>query len=179
MAPGKSKTQSYLAIGQITSAHGIRGEVKVLVMTDFPERYRVGAKVYLGTLADCRPTEIETVRPHKGMMLVKLSGVPDRNTAETLQGQYLMIPDEQAMPLGEHENYAHDLIGLAVETQDGKSLGTLVEILFTRANDVYVVSGPAGEILLPALREVILRVDLAAKKIIVAVPEGLLDAEED
>jgi 16S rRNA processing protein RimM len=112
-------------------------------------------------------------------MLVKLTGVPDRNAAETLRGQYLMLPDEQAMPLGEHENYAHDLIGLAVETKDGKSLGVLVEILFTRANDVYVVAGPAGEILLPALREVILRVDLAAKKIIVALPEGLLDAEED
>jgi len=179
MPPGKSKTQSYLAIGQITSAHGIRGEIKVLVMTDFPERYRAGAKVYLGTLTDCTPTEIEAARPHKGMMLVKLSNVPDRNAAETLQGQYLMIPDEQAMPLGEHENYAHDLIGLAVETQDGKPLGTSIEILFTRANDVYVVAGPEGEILLPALREVILRVDLAAKKIIVAVPEGLLDAEED
>jgi 16S rRNA processing protein RimM len=179
MAPAKSKTPSYLAIGQITGAHGIRGEVKVLVMTDFPERYRPGAKVYLGTLADCVPTEIETVRPHKGAMLVKLFNVPDRNVAETLQGRYLMIPDEQAMPLGEHENYAHDLIGLAVETKDGKLLGILVEILFTRANDVYVVAGSTGEILLPALREVILRVDLAAKKMIVALPEGLLDAEED
>jgi len=179
MAPGKSKTQSYFAIGQITGAHGIRGEVKVLVMTDFPERYHPGAKVYLGTLTDCVPTQIDAVRPHKGVMLVKLAGVPDRNAAETLRGQYLMLPDEQAMPLGEHENYAHDLIGLAVETKDGKSLGVLVEILFTRANDVYVVAGPAGEILLPALREVILRVDLAAKKIIVALPEGLLDAEED
>ena len=142
MAPAKSRTPSYLAIGQITGAHGIRGEVKVLVMTDFPERYRAGAKVYLGTLADCRSVEIEAVRPHKGMMLVKLSGVPDRNTAETLQGQYLMIPDEQAMPLGEHENYAHDLLGLAVETQEGESLGTLVEILFTRANDVYGCGQP-------------------------------------
>jgi 16S rRNA processing protein RimM len=179
MTPGQPKAPSYLAIGQITGAHGIRGEVKVLVMTDFPERYRIGAKVYLGTLADCVPTEIEAVRPHKGMLLVKLTGVPDRNVAETLQGRYLMIPDEQAMPLGEHEHYAHDMIGLAVETADGSPLGVLVEILFTRANDVYVVAGAKGEILLPALREVILRVDLAAKKMIVAVPEGLLGEEED
>jgi 16S rRNA processing protein RimM len=169
----------YFVIGQIVGVHGIHGEVKVSVMTDFPERYRPGSKVYLGTEHECRPAEIQAARPHKGVMLVKLSVVPDRNVAETLPGQYLLIPAGQAMPLGEHENYAHDLIGLAVKTADGAELGTVTEILFTSANDVYVVSGPAGEILLPALREVILSVDLAASTMTVAVPAGLLDTEED
>ena len=169
----------YIAIGKIVGAHGIRGEVKVTVMTDFPERYRPGAKIYLGTLDRCVPVEIQAVRPHKGMMLVKLSSIPDRNIAETLHDQYLLIREDQIMPLGEHENYAHDLIGLAVETADGEPLGKLTEILFTGANDVYVVTGPDGEILLPALRDVVLQVDLQAGKMTVAVPAGLLDAAEE
>lgn len=180
MTSRDSKPGGYIAIGQIIGAHGIRGEVKVAVMTDFPQRYRPGAKTYLGTEAHCVLTEIEAVRPHKEILLVKLAAVPDRNAAEALQGQYLLIPEEEAMPLGEHENYVHDLIGLAVETVAGESLGTLTEILFTGANDVYVVTGPEGnEILLPALRDVVLRVDLVEHKMTVAIPEGLLSPEED
>lgn len=175
----KQQSTGYLAIGQVVGVHGIRGEVKVSVMTDFPQRYRPGVQVYLGTELDCIPTAIETARPHKGVMLVKLAAVPDRNMAETLQGQYLLIPAEQAMPLAENEHYAHDLIGLSVETVAGEALGTLTEVLFTGANDVYVVAGPAGETLLPALRSVILQVDLAAGKMTVAVPDGLRDPEED
>ncbi len=179
MENSERKRQGYFAIGQIMGAHGIRGEVKVSVMTDFPERYKPGVKVFVGTEDDCIPSQIETSRPHKGVMLVKLAMVPDRSVAETLRGKYLLIPEEQAMPLGEHENYVHDLVGLAVETTDGKALGKLTEILFTRANDVYVVDGPDGEVLLPALREVVVRVDVAAGKMIVVVPDGLLDAEKD
>jgi 16S rRNA processing protein RimM len=175
----KQQSTGYLAIGQVVGAHGIRGEVKVTVMTDFPERYRAGAKLYLGTELDCAPTAIQAARPHKGMMLVKLSTVPDRNMAETLQGQYLLIPAEQAMPLAEHEHYAHELVGLAVETSAGEALGTLTEVIFTGANDVYVVLGPRGEVLLPAIRSVIRQVDVAAGKMTVVVPEGLLDTEAD
>lgn len=179
MEPDRQPTTGYFVIGQIVGVHGIRGEVKVTVMTDYPERYRPGARVYLGTERDCAPTEIQTARPHKGVMLVKLSTVPDRTLAETLQGQYLLIPAAQAMPLAEHEYYAHDLIGLAVETASGEALGRLTEILYTGANDVYVVAGPGGEVLLPALREVIVGVDLAAGKMTVVLPEGLLGGEED
>ncbi len=179
MDPDTQQSVGYFAIGRIVGAHGIRGAVKVAVMTDYPERFRPGAKAYLGTELACTPTEIESARPHKGVLLVKLSTVPDRNLAETLQGQYLLIRADQAMPLAEHEYYAHDLIGLAVETGDGEMLGTLTEILYTGANDVYVVEGPRGEILLPALRSVIVEVNLAARKMTVSIPDGLLDMEED
>lgn len=175
----EQQLSGYFAIGRIVGAHGIRGEVKVLVMTDYPERFRPGARLYLGTEQTCAPTEIQTVRSHKGVLLVKLSTVPDRNLAELLQGQYLLIPAEQAMPLADHEYYAHDLIGLAVETTAGGALGTLTEILFTGANDVYVVTGPAGEVLIPALREVIVGIDLVGRKMIVDPPAGLLSGEED
>ena len=174
--PDKAQAKSsHLAIGQIVGVHGIRGEVNVSLMTDFPERFRRGARVYLGAGDEVTPVEIESARPHKGCMLVKFKSVPDRNAAELLREQMVLIPESEAMPLGEHENYAHDLIGLAVETTDGRPLGRLVEILFTKANDVYVIRGEAGEVLAPALREVVRQVDLAAGKMVVTLPEGLLD----
>ena len=92
--------------------------------------------------------------------------------------RYLLIPAADAMPLGEHENYLHDLMGLEVETTDGLHLGELREVLFTNANDVYVARGPAGEVLLPVIRDVVLQVDLSARRMVVALPEGLLDAAE-
>ncbi len=173
--PQATPTPSYIAVGHIVAPHGIRGEVKVELMTDFPERYRPGARLYLGDLAGTAvtPVRVTAARPHKKAMLVKLDAVPDRNAAELLRDQYLLIPEAQIMPLGDHENYVHDLIGLEVVTADGEALGALTEILFTRANDVYVVAGPEGELLLPALREVVVQVDLAARRMTVVVPEGL------
>lgn len=181
MAKAKDK-KSYLAIGRIVGPHGIRGEVKVEPMTDFPERFQAGAKVSLGMQTgetEATPVEIATARPHQGRWLVQFSHVKDRNAAETLRDQYILIPEESAMPLGEHENYAHDLIGLDVATANGELIGKLVEILFTPANDVYITRGERGETLIPATREVILAVDLAARRMTVALPEGLLAPETD
>lgn len=173
--PEANHAPSYVAVGHIVAPHGIRGEVKVELMTDFPERYRPGSKLYLGDLdgVAVTPVQVTAARPHKNVMLVKLDTVPDRNAAELLRDQYLLIPEAQIMPLGEHENYVHDLVGLQVVAADGEVLGVLTEILFTRANDVYVVTGAEGELLLPALRDVVLQIDLAARRMTVALPEGL------
>jgi 16S rRNA processing protein RimM len=177
MATKEQATGPYLAIGNIVGVHGIRGEVKVEVLTDYPERFNPGSTVYLGaaTQGAARPAQIEAARAHKQAMLVKFAGVADRNGAEQLRGLLLMIPEAQAMPLGADENYIHDLIGLTVETTSGRVLGKLTEILATGANDVYAVSGPDGEILLPALREVVVRVDVPAGRMVVELPQGLLD----
>ena len=113
-------------------------------------------------------------RPHQDRWLVLFAQVKDRDMAEALRDQYLLIPEADAMPLGEHENYAHDLIGLEVVTADGVTLGRMAEILFTPANDVYIVRGPRGEVLIPATRDVVLSVDLPAGRMTVALPEGLL-----
>ena len=181
MPESPQTTNAYLAIGRIIAPHGIRGEVKVEVLTDFPERFKPGTHVFLGAGTEdpeARPAKIAAARPHKGGFLVKLDIVPDRNAAELVRNRYLLIPAADAMPLGEHENYLHDLIGLQVETTDGQHLGELREVLFTNANDVYVVRGPAGEVLLPAIRDVVLQVDLSTRRMVVALPEGLLDAAE-
>ncbi|MCU0509435.1 MAG: ribosome maturation factor RimM [Anaerolineae bacterium] len=183
MAKAKEK-KSYLAIGKIVGPHGIRGEVKVEPMTDFAERFAAGGAAFLGLqtgVTEAEPVTIAAARPHQGRWLVLFGHIKDRNAAETLRDQYVLIPEESAMPLGEHENYAHDLIGLDVVTSDGQELGKLIEILFTPANDVYITRGERGETLIPATREVILSVDLPARRMIVALPEGLLApaSEED
>jgi 16S rRNA processing protein RimM len=174
MDKGRAGAPGYFVIGTIVGAHGIRGEVKVMPMTDYPERFRPGVKVYVGREPDLTLTEIISARPHRDLWLVKLTLTPDRSAAETLRDQYLLVPEAEAMPLAEHENYVHDLIGLPVVTESGEPLGKVAEVLFTPANDVYVVSGPEGEILLPALRSVVLSVDLAARRMVVRVPDGLL-----
>jgi 16S rRNA processing protein RimM len=166
-------TPGYFVVGKIVGAHGVRGDVKVALLTDNPDRFRPGERLFLESEEGLLPVEVSSARPHKGMMLVKLASVPDRTAAELLQWRKLLIPEAEAMPLGEDENYIHDLIGLDVEAGDGEALGQVVEILFTPANDVYVVAGPEGELLLPALRDVVLRVDLEAGKMLVKVPDGL------
>ncbi len=110
-------------------------------------------------------------------MLVRFNATTDRNAAELLRDAYVVIPEAEARQVGEHENYTHDLFGLSVETVDGEVLGELVEVFATAANDVYVVKRPAGpDLLIPALRDVILRVDLESGRVVVALPDGLLDA---
>lgn len=178
----KSKDpKSYVAIGQVVGPHGIRGEVKVQSMTDFPNRFKAGSMVYLGEGTGevaARPVQIATSRPHQEQMLVLFAGVKDRTEAEALRWQYVLIPESEVMPLGEHENYLHDLVGLTVMTADGHELGELKEVVLTPANDVYVVQGSGGEVLVPATREVVLNVDLAARTMTVALPEGLLEPAE-
>jgi 16S rRNA processing protein RimM len=171
-----SKAQRrYLAIGSIVGAHGIRGELKVLALTDYPERFKPGQSLFVGREPALTATEIVAARPHHGVWLVKLASVADRNAAELLRDQYLLIPEDEAMPLAPHENYVHDLIGMAVVTDAGEPLGTLEDVLFTAANEVYVIAGPSGEILIPALRSVVLDVNLAERRMTVRLPEGLLD----
>jgi 16S rRNA processing protein RimM len=168
-------TSGYFVVGKIVGAHGVRGELKVTPQTDNPERFRPGAELLLDSEEGLLPVTVVSARPHKGMVLIRLASVPDRTAAELLRWRKLLIPESEAMVLGENENYAHDLIGLSVETMAGEVLGELTEILFTAANDVYVISGPGGQLLLPALRHVVLRVDLEGGKMIVDVPDGLRD----
>jgi 16S rRNA processing protein RimM len=171
-----SETSGYFVVGKIVGAHGVRGELKVTPQTDNPERFRAGAELFMESEEGLLPVKLLSARPHKGMLLVKLASVSDRTAAESLQWRKLLIQESEAMPLGEHENYAHDLIGLRVESVTGEALGELIEILYTPANDVYIVSGPDGQFLLPALRSVVLRVDLEAGKMIVKIPDGLRDS---
>ena len=167
----------YLAVGRILRPHGIRGELRVGILTNYPERLGQHAYFYLASpdLPEiARRYPVEKLRRHKKVLLLKLGGCDDRNAAEELRGQLVQIPIEEAVPLEEGEYYYFQLIGVRVEAESGESLGQVVDVLETGANDVYVVRGPQGEVLLPAVKDVVLKLDLEAKQMVVNLLPGML-----
>ncbi|MDY6875151.1 MAG: ribosome maturation factor RimM [Chloroflexota bacterium] len=167
----------YLAVGRVLRPHGVRGELRVGILTDYPERLGQHTCFYLASpdsaeMARCYP--VEKLRRHKKILLLKLEGCDDRNAAEELGGQLVQIPIEEAVPLEEGEYYYFQLIGVRVETESGESLGRVVEVLETGANDVYIVRGPRGEVLLPAVEDVVLKLDLEARQMVVHLLPGML-----
>jgi 16S rRNA processing protein RimM len=168
--------EGYIAVGMITSAHGLRGEVKVELHTDFPERFAPGVVVYLGEALD--KVTISAARPHQGQMLLQFEGIDNREGAEALRGLWVFIPENEAVELEEDTYFVHDIIGLSVQTTSGQLLGTVTEVLFTGANDVYLVETPDEphrEILLPAIADVVKEVDLEQGILTVEPLPGLLD----
>lgn len=171
MTERKRSKPEYLIIGQILSPWGVKGEVKVEIITDFPDRFALLEQVYLGEKRI--PYKLEKSRRYKRWVLLKFAGVDDRSTAEALRGLYIEIPIDQAMPLGEDEFYEHQIIGLEVWTTEGQYLGYVTEVIFTGSNEVYVVENETEEILIPALKEVVPEIDLDKERMTVRLIEGL------
>lgn len=165
----------YIAIGRIVRAHGIRGELSVAVLTDFPERFEITEWVYLGDEFEAEPYKIKKHRWHKQNILLTLDGVTDRTEAEQLKGLLVQVPIEETMPLTDGDYYLYQIIDLPVVTTQGDTLGIISNVLETKANDVYVVSSEGQkEILLPAIPDVIKEVDLKAGKVVVELLDGLI-----
>jgi 16S rRNA processing protein RimM len=118
---------------------------------------------------------LEAVRPHKGILLMKLGGIDDRDAAEGLRGMLVQVPLEDAVPLEEDEYYYFQLSGMDVETDTGEWLGRVADVVGAGAHDVYVVRGPRGEILLPAIEDVILELDTDTRKMVVHLLPGMLE----
>jgi len=116
----------YVTVGKILAPHGIRGEVKVEIMTEFPERFMKRPRLYLGKSA--KPVQVDSARFFKRFVLLKLEGYPDRNSVEGLRGELLRIPVEETMPLEEGEYYLYQMLGLQVVTDDGRELGEITEV---------------------------------------------------
>lgn len=168
----------YLAVGLIVGVHGLRGEVKVEIHSDFPERFAAGSELLLGDTS--KKITIKSSRLHKGHMLLSLAGVNTRNQADDLRNLWLFVAEEDAATLDEGTYWIHDLIGLTVQTEDGQTLGTMTDVLATGANDVYTIQPSAGinrgrEILLPAIADVVQQVDLEKGIMIVTLQPGLLE----
>jgi 16S rRNA processing protein RimM len=152
--------------------------LKVAILTDDPQRFGLLDRVFVGQ-EDESPVAraIEGFRLHKGRALLRLEGCTDRTAAEALRGYLVQIPSEESLPLEEGEYYEHQILGLEVWTASGEYLGELVEIIYTGANDVYVVEpsdANGKDILVPALEDVVLDVDLDAGRLVVELPVGLL-----
>ena len=168
--------ENMLRVGVVTSTHGVRGEVKVFPTTDDAKRFKKLKTVILDTGKGQTALEIEQVKFFKNMVILKFDGVDTMNEVEGWRQKDLLITRDQAIPLEEDEFFITDLIGLNVVTDEGETLGTLTDVMETGANDVYCVKTPEGkELLLPAIRDCILDVDLDKEEMLVHVLPGLLD----
>lgn len=163
----------FLAVGRLGRTHGVRGEIRLLVLTDFPERLQPGRTLFVGE--NHFPLTIDRRRDHNAGLLLAFEGYDTVEAAGELTNLYVYVRAEDAPPLPEGEYYHHELIGLEVFTDTGERLGELSQVLVTGANDVYVVLSASGsEILLPATEEVILDIDLAQGRMRVHLLPGLI-----
>jgi 16S rRNA processing protein RimM len=164
-----------VVVGRITRAHGVTGEVAVLVISEVPGRFDDGATVWL---EDGRTLTVESSRPHKDRLLVRFRGIEDRAQAEALHMALLVVPESSSPELPEGSWWDHRIIGCAIETDTGRVLGTIREVIHTAANDVWSAVDDEGvETLVPVLRDVILDVDVDAKRIVVLEIPGLTAPE--
>jgi 16S rRNA processing protein RimM len=162
----------WVAVGRATRAHGIHGEVAVLSLTDVPERFEKGSRVFVGE-DGTRPLTVAGSRPHRDRVLVRFEEVLDRTGAEALAGAYLFVPADSSPSLPEGEFWPHQILGADVRLESGRSLGRIAEIVRTQANDVWVTRTAGGESLIPALRDVVVSVDVPAGLIVVREVPGL------
>ncbi|OON93088.1 MAG: 16S rRNA processing protein RimM [Candidatus Epulonipiscium fishelsonii] len=162
------------SIGKIVNTHGLKGELKIVPTTEDIERFKKLSKVFLErkTLTE---QEIETVRFHKNMVLLKFKGIDTIEEAEKLKNSIIKINKEDALPLEENEYYINDLYDMKVVTDEGMELGIIEDIMFTSANDVYVVRTKTKQVLIPAIKQCILNVDIPNNTMTIKVIKGLLD----
>ncbi len=162
-----------ITVGRIVAPHGVRGEVRVRLETDFPERFEGLRQAFVVQAGRVVAIQITGRRPHRGGMLMTFAGVDTLDAAVRLRGAALAVSRSEAVPLGPGRYYLFEIVGLRVRTVDGRALGVVAEVMQGPANDVYVVRGDGGEILIPALRDVVRRVDPAVGEMVVVVPPGL------
>lgn len=167
----------YLAVGKVVNTHGVRGELKVMPMTS--DNSRFDYLLYVTAQFEGKPKEfrVTSARLHKNFVLMRLQGIETMDDAEKLKGQELLVQRKNARPLEEDEFFICDILGLEVY-EESQLLGTLIDVLETGSNDVYVIQNPdkgKKDLLLPALKSVILSVDIEGKRMQVKIPEGLVD----
>lgn len=162
----------FLVVGEVLKPHGVRGEVRVRPHTDLPERFGWLASVLIGP-DPMRIMAVEGVRFHQELILLKLSGIDDRESAARLRGRLLHVPIEEAITLNEDEYFLFQLEGLAVYSDTGRHLGAISSVIETGANHVFVVRGEEGEILLPDTAEVIQDIDFERQRMTVHLLPGL------
>ena len=168
--------EDLLQVGIITSTHGVRGEVKVYPTTDDPRRFRRLKEVVLDTGKEKMNLEIEGVKFFKQFVILKFKGLDNINDIEKYRQKSLYVTRKNAVRLQRDEYFIADLIGLKVQDEDGKELGTVKGVIETGANDVYEVEMADGKsLLLPAIKQCILNVDVENGTMQVHVLEGLLD----
>lgn len=167
--------EQLMEIGQIVNTYGIKGFVKVMPFTDNINRFEDLDSIYLQTKKGLETFEIEEVKYSKNMVLLKLKGIDDINIAENYRNCYLKIDRKDAVELPEDTYFIVDLLDMEVETEEGETLGKIIDVYPTGSNDIYVVKNEEGkQILLPAISQVVKTVDIQNKKMIVHLLNGLI-----
>lgn len=167
---------SELQVGVITQTHGIRGEVKVFPTTDDVNRFKKLKEVILETEKERLTLTVEGVKFFKQYVILKFKEYDSINDVEKYKGARLLVPREKAVKLQKDEYFVADLIGMHVVTEDGEPFGRLKNVLETGANDVYVVETAENkEVLLPAIKECVLQIDMEKEVIMVHIMDGLLE----
>lgn len=167
----KSQVPEFITIGTILAPWGKEGKLKVAVATDFPQRFAPQSKLY----ANRQPATIGSIEWHKGKAIIKLDGVSSLEDAKKLTGLPLEVHHSQLQQLPEGQYYHFQLTGLEVWTTQGELLGNITNILTAPSNDNYVVSGVNGDILIPAIEDVIKSIDLDEGRVVIEPMEGLLN----
>jgi len=164
----------FITIGQILAPWDTKGKLKVEVITDFPQRFTPSSKVYINR----QPMTIDSTEWHKRTVIIKLNTVDSIEAAQGLQGQPIEIHHSQVYPLPEGQYYQFQIIGLEVRTTRGELLGNITDILTADSNDNYVVRGAEGEILIPAIDDVVKSIDLNKGCIVIEPIVGLLSLNQ-
>ena len=164
-----SEAEKRIVIGKAGAPHGVKGEFKVIPMTDFPERFEGMEHCFIGDTF----VRISSVRCQKNHVLMTVDVVDSREKAAAQTGALLSVDRSEAMPLKEGEYYTADILGLAVKETDGTFLGTVTDVIRTGSNDVYVVSlqGRQEDVLVPALKKVVREISLEDGCMVVSMPE--------
>jgi 16S rRNA processing protein RimM len=168
----------FISIGKIIGIFGKGGEVKVELLTDFPERFKKLKKVYLEDKKGIQELNIENVSFRENFVIIKFSEIENIKGAKKLLNKYIKVDKKNLVKLKKGQYYYFEIIGMDVETTEGKKLGKIKEIIKTGSNDVYVVENEEkGEILIPGLKEVVKEIDLKNKIMKVSLLKGILNDE--
>lgn len=171
-------SEKLLTVGKLVNTHGIRGEVKILSQTDFPElRFAPNSQLILISPDNSKQLDIQivTAREHKNTYIAQLKGFNDINQVESYKGWLVKVSEKYLAELSEDEYYYHEIIGCRVVTEEGEELGEITEILTPGANDVWVVQRPDNkQVLIPVIDDVLLQVDVPNKTVRIHLMEGLL-----
>lgn len=172
-----TESERDVVVGKIVAPFGVRGELKVVALTDFPERFDKGNELIIAPVkGDRRSMRVLSSSEHKGGYTVKLEGVDSREDAEALRGAQVIIDESELAELPEDKYYLFDIVGLKVVTDDGREFGEVTEVLQASGNDVYITS---TGLCIPALKTVVAKVDVDAGLMVIRPVPGLLPEDKD
>ncbi len=164
------KETGYITVGEVLGAHGQKGALRVRVLTEFPERFKKGAELFIEGI----PYKIESSKPGTNTAIISLQGIDTPQAAKAMSHKSLDIPESARKVLPAGRYYQHDIIGLDVWTTGGIRLGKVSKIINTGGNDIYVVNENNKEVLIPVVKDIVKNIDLPSKKITIEEVEGLL-----